>query len=341
MAGVSVPHTTPPAAGPADPGGGSTPGETTPTAPTGSGMPHTGPAHPGTAAVVAALVRTARPKQWTKNVLVFAAPAAAGVLTHGHILGLAVAAFALFACVSSATYFFNDAIDVEADRAHPLKRDRPMAAGVLPVRIGLVIAAALATAGLAASAAVTLRLTLVLGIYAAVQVAYTVRLKHQPVYDLACVAVGFLLRAIAGGVAVGVPVSALFLMVATFGSLLMVTGKRVAEQQDLGADAGAHRPTLGHYSPAFLRIVLAVAAGGAMLTYSQWALGLRTAHDHHADPVWFQLSIVPVVLALLRYTFLVEGGRGAKPEDLALSDPSLVVLGGVWAGLFSLGVYVH
>jgi decaprenyl-phosphate phosphoribosyltransferase len=277
--------------------------------------------------------------QWSKNLLVFAAPAAAGVLTQGPAALRASAAMALFICISSGTYFFNDAIDVEADRAHPRKRLRPMAAGTLSIRAGFATAAVLVGVALGLSALVAPQLSLLLGVYVALQIAYALRLKHMPVYDLACVTGGFVLRAIAGGVATGVPVSEWFLLVATFGSMLMVAGKRVAEQQELGTAAGDHRPTLEIYSSTFLRIVLGIAAGGAILSYGQWALQVQLALRHHADPIWYQLSMVPMVLALLRFTFSVERGGGARPEDMVVSDPSLGVLAIVWAALFVLGVY--
>jgi decaprenyl-phosphate phosphoribosyltransferase len=191
----------------------------------------------------------------------------------------------------------------------------------------------------AASAALTWKLTLVLAIYVAVQFAYSLYLKHQPIYDLAAVASGFVLRAIGGGVAAGVPVSEWFLIVATFGSLLMVTGKRVAEHSELGHDRGAHRATLDLYSATFLRTILGISAGGAILGYCLWAFSLQTALVHHRDPIWYQLSIVPMIIALLRYTFLVESGRGAKPEELVLGDRSMQLLGLVWALFFALGVY--
>jgi decaprenyl-phosphate phosphoribosyltransferase len=270
---------------------------------------------------------------------VFTAPAAAGVLTHGSAALRATAALALFVCISSGIYFLNDAVDVEADRVHPRKRLRPMAARTLPVGVGLAVGAVLVGAALGFSALLVPQLTLLLGIYLAVQIAYALRLKHMPVYDLACVAGGFVLRAIAGGVATGVPVSEWFLLVATFGSMLMVVGKRIAEQQELGPTAGDHRPTLEIYSSTFLRIVLGIAAGGAIVSYGQWALQVQTALGRHGDPIWYQLSMVPMILALLRYAFTVERGGGARPEDLVVSDPSLGLLGAVWAALFVLGVY--
>ncbi len=293
----------------------------------------------GRGPVLGGLWRTARPRQWLKNVLVLAAPGAAGVLTVGHDLARVVIATVLFCVVSSGTYFLNDSVDAEADRLHASKRHRPIAAGVVSGRTGYTVAVVLLAVGGGLGAVLSWRLGVVFALYVAVQLAYSFRLKHMAVYDLGCVAAGFVLRAIAGAVAVPVPVSEWFLIVATFGSLMMVVGKRVAEQAELGAGAGSHRATLALYSPAFLRTVLAVAATGAIVGYVLWAFALQTALEHHHDPIWYQLSIVPMLLALLRYTYLVEAGHGAKPEDLVLSDKSLVVLGLVWAGLFATGVY--
>lgn len=284
-------------------------------------------------------MRLARPKQWTKNVLVLAAPGAAGVLTHGGPLLRSLAALALFCVVASGTYYLNDALDVAADRQHPSKRLRPVASGAVDVRLAYVLGVGLLASGVALSALVNWHLSVVLAIYVAVQFAYSYYLKHQPIYDMAAVAAGFVLRAIAGGVAAEVLISQWFLIVATFGSLLMVAGKRVAEHAELGQGRGAHRATLDAYSTTFLRTVLGIAATGAIVGYCLWAFSLQTALTHHADPIWYQLSIVPMVVALLRYTFLVESGQGAKPEELVLSDRSLQVLGVIWAVLFALGVY--
>jgi decaprenyl-phosphate phosphoribosyltransferase len=289
---------------------------------------------------VRAWLRTARIKQWPKNILVFAAPGAAGVLTHGSALARTLVAFIAFCVVSSGTYFVNDAADAEADRGHPTKRFRPVAAGSISKLQAVVVGAALMALGVGGGAALEWRLGLVLAIYVAVQLGYTFYLKHQPIFDLVTVAAGFVLRAIAGAVAVPVPVSEWFLIVATFGSLLMVTGKRLAEHLELGDSRGAHRATLDVYSATFLRTVLAIAAGGAILGYCLWAFSLQTALTHHRDPIWYQLSIVPIAIALLRYTFLIEGGHGAKPEELVFADRPLQVLGVAWGILFALGVYV-
>jgi decaprenyl-phosphate phosphoribosyltransferase len=286
-----------------------------------------------------ALVRTGRPKQWSKNVLVFAAPGAAGVITHRTPLLHSLAAFGLFCAVASGTYFLNDALDAEADRRHPVKQFRPVAAGIIPVPMAAGIGCGLMAAGIGLGFAITNQLGIVLAIYVALQIAYSSYLKHQPVYDLACVAGGFLLRAIAGGVAVPVYISEWFLTVTTFGSLLMVTGKRLAEHAELGEGRGTHRATLDAYTTTFLRIVVAISATGAVVGYSLWAFGLRSAAGHNHDGIYYELSIIPVLLALLHYTFLIDHGKGARPEDLVLHDRHLQIMGVIWALLFALGVY--
>ena len=291
--------------------------------------------------LAAGILRAARPKQWTKNVLVFAAPGAAGVLFHGRPFLHTLAAFALFCAVASGTYLLNDAMDAPADRQHPVKRHRPVAAGIVSVRLAFILAAVFMGAGIALGALLRPQLGLVLGIYVVLQVAYSSYLKHQPVYDITCVAGGFLLRAIAGAVAIPVAVSEWFLIVTTFGSLLMVTGKRLAEHAELGEGRGGHRATLDAYSITFLRIVVAMSATGAVVGYSVWAFGLEAAAVavHHHDGIFFQLSIVPVLLALLHFTLLIEQGHGARPEELVLGDRQLQILGALWVLLFALGVY--
>ena len=215
--------------------------------------------------VVVGLVTTARVKQWSKNLLVFAAPGAAGVLTHPDALLRSSVAFVAFCAVSAGTYFINDAVDAEADRRHPTKQNRPVAAGTVSRPLAVAVGAASMAAGIATGTALAWPLGLVLAIYVALQPAYSLYLKHQPVLDLVTVAAGFVLRAIAGAVAVPVPVSEWFLIVATFASLLMVTGKRVAEHTELGDRRGTDRPTLDAYTPTFLRTVLAISAGGAIM----------------------------------------------------------------------------
>ena len=287
---------------------------------------------------IGTLVRTARPKQWLKNVLVLAAPAAAGVLTEGDVWPRVAVAFLAFCLAASGTYFFNDAVDVDADRRHPTKRNRPVAAGHLSPGRAKWIGAALLVAALAISAPIEGgRLVLVVAVYVVLTIGYSSWLKHEPVIDLAAVAAGFVLRAVAGGVAAGVPLSNWFLIVAGAGSLFIVAGKRHAEVHDLGTDSSSHRTVLAAYSPGFLTFVRAVAASVAISAYCLWAF---ERGDVSGYDLWYQLSIVPFVLGMLRYALLVEHGHGGAPEELVLSDRVLLALGFAWVVLFALGVGV-
>jgi decaprenyl-phosphate phosphoribosyltransferase len=283
-----------------------------------------------------AIVRTARPKQWTKNVLVFAAPAAAGVLGQRDALLQTLVAFAGFCLAASGTYFLNDANDAEADRRHPTKRLRPIAAGDLDVRTARVIAVVLIVLSLVVTAPINdFKLMLVVASYVVVTISYTTWLKYEPVLDLAAVASGFVFRAIAGGVATSVRLSDWFLIVAGAGSLFIVTGKRHAEQVELGSDSSEHRRTLGEYSTAYLGYVRAVASGVMITAYCLWAFENAA---HTGDDTWFRLSIVPFVIAVLRYALVVEKGGGGAPEEVVLADRTLQIVGLVWLVTFALGV---
>src|SRR4051794_4891308 len=221
---------------------------------------------PGPAvSVVRGLVRSARPKQWLKNVLVFAAPGAAGVLDELPALGRTVLAFVAFCLAASGIYLWNDALDVESDRLHPTKRHRPIAAGVVPVRTAQVVGTILPVAGLGVAALTgQWQTVVVVALYVAVVMLYSAWLKHVAVLDIVTVASGFVLRAAGGATAVDVEMSDWFVLVTVFGSLFIVTGKRYAELREIGEDAAAVRPTLASYSLGYLRIVLAVSCGAAL-----------------------------------------------------------------------------
>lgn len=283
------------------------------------------------------LLRLARPKQWIKNVLVVAAPGAAGVLTQGQPAFRTGVAFVCFCLAASGTYFINDAIDVEADRQHPTKRNRPVAAGEVAVNTAVAIGVVLSAAAIALSFAARWQLAIVVAGYLVVTITYGLWLKHEPVLDLGAVASGFVLRAIAGGIAVGVSISPWFLIVAGAGSLFMVTGKRSAELSSLGADAGSHRRALDGYTEEFLGYVRAVSSSVAILSYCLWAFEKSAPVG---KPAYFQLSIIPFALGILRYALLLtQGDGGGAPEELVLSDRVLLVIGAVWAVLFAFAVH--
>ena len=299
------------------------------------------PATPGdTRTLAAGLVRIARPKQWIKNVLVFAAPGAAGALTHGGPLARSLGAFGIFCLAASGTYFLNDTLDAEADRHHPVKRLRPVAARIVSPALALAVGGALMTLAVGLAWALAgHRLALVIALYLVLSSAYSVRLKHEPVLDLAGLSSGFILRAIAGGVAAGVALSDWFVIVASFGSLLVAGGKRSAEHLHLGEDRARTRPVLAEYPPTFLRFVRQLSAAVTVTAYCLWAFERSAAVGRGHHPIWFELSIVPVVLAVLHLELRFDRGRGGAPEELALHDRMLQALGVLWVVLFAVGVY--
>jgi decaprenyl-phosphate phosphoribosyltransferase len=280
-----------------------------------------------------------RPRQWVKNVLVFAAPGAAGVLDDPTHLGEACVAFVAFCLAASGTYLLNDARDVMADRAHPVKRLRPVAAGDVPVSLARVIGVLLALAGIAFGLVLgDLDLVLVTAAYVALSVAYTHGLKHVAVVDLVAVASGFVLRTVAGAAATDVPISDWFFIVASFGSLFMVAGKRHAEQLDLGDDARTIRSTLGVYSTTYLHYIRSVSSGTVLVAYCLWAF--EKADLAGGGFPWFQLSIAPFVVGILRYALLLDSGAGSAPEDIVLGDRALQLAGLAWVVVFGCGVYL-
>ena len=285
-----------------------------------------------------ALLVAMRPRQWAKNVLVFAAPLAAGRLFEIDVLIPSLGAFVAFCLISSATYLINDVRDIEVDRNHPKKSSRPIAAGQLPIRAAIIAAAVLTLASLALSFAISLALGGVVVAYAVFTLAYSLALKHEPVIELALLAMGFLLRAIAGGAASGLPISQWFLIVAGFGSLFMAAGKRYSELdrfvRDGDSDSAPKRKSLDGYTLGYLRFVWGVAAAVTITSYGLWAFDVAETPSSFPFAEW---SVLPFVLAILRYGVSIDRGQAEAPEDTALDDKVLLVLGVAWLVLFGLG----
>ena len=285
---------------------------------------------------VGALLRASRPRQWTKNLLVLTAPAAAGIAFEPQAaleMGVAVVAFIL---ASSGVYLVNDTVDVEADRAHPTKRLRPVASGELSAREASTAAVVLLSGGLVVSALLTWQLLVVVAIYEVVQLWYCLGMKHEPVIELTSVASGFLLRAIAGGVATHIELSQWFLIAAGFGSLFMAAGKRYAEMRLVQDTTAAIRPVLTRYTLSYLRFVWTLSAGVLVTTYALWASTVRQATPNG----WSIVSILPFVVALLRYAEKVDAGDAGEPEEAVLHDRVLLLLLAIWAACFLGSVYL-
>ncbi|MGW8061867.1 decaprenyl-phosphate phosphoribosyltransferase [Streptomyces ziwulingensis] len=284
------------------------------------------------------LLRTARPRQWVKNVLVVAAPAAAGELFAPNVLTRLALVFVLFTACASAVYLVNDARDAEADRAHPVKRHRPVAAGQVPVPVAYAVGGALGVlAPLAAAWLCPPAVAALLTAYLAMQLAYCITLKHVLVVDLAVVTTGFLMRAMIGGLALGIPLSRWFLITTGFGALFMVSAKRYSEAVQMAGKAGATRALLTEYTTGYLRFVWQLAAGVAVLGYCLWAME-EGGVPHTSVLPWRQLSMVAFILAVLRYAVFADRGTAGEPEDVVLRDRALALIGVVWLAMYGLAV---
>lgn len=285
---------------------------------------------------VIGLARTMRPRQWVKNVLVLAAPFAAGDIAQLDVLAAIAVAFVAFSLAASGVYLVNDVVDVEVDRAHPTKRNRPIAAGVVSPRVALGAAVLVFASALAVAYLASIDLMVVTGVYIALQLSYCLWLKHQPVVDICIVASGFLMRAIAGGAAAGIVLSQWFLLAAAFGSLFMVAGKRYAEIRLAERTGAKIRKSLERYSATYLRFVWTLSATALIMTYGLWAFQISQVNSS----IWPVISLAPFVVAVLRYAVDVDSGNGGEPEEIALGDRVLQVLGGFLVLTLVAAVYL-
>ncbi|MFC0454548.1 decaprenyl-phosphate phosphoribosyltransferase [Rhodococcus jostii] len=286
--------------------------------------------------LAAGIVKAVRPRQWVKNVLVLAAPVAAGTATESDVLLPVALAFVVFCMAASGIYLVNDAMDVEADRAHPTKRFRPIAAGVLPVNLAFAMAVVLLGGSIALSFLANWQLAVVMAVYIGIQLAYCFGLKHQAVLDICIVSSGFLLRAIAGGVAAEIALSQWFLLVMAFGSLFMAAGKRYAELQLAERTGAKIRKSLENYTTTYLRFVWTLSATAVVLCYGLWAF----QQDDLKGTNWYAISMVPFTIAILRYAVDVDGGEAGEPEEIALGDRVLQLLAIAWIGVVGVAVYL-
>lgn len=293
----------------------------------------------GPLALPRGLLTAMRPRQWVKNVLVLAAPFAAGRLFEAVVIPNVLLAFVAFSLAASGIYLVNDTRDVAADRAHPTKRHRPIAAGIVPPTLAVAASVVLFAASLGLAALASPNLVTVLAVYIVVQLAYCVWLKHEPVIDICIVSSGFLMRAIAGGAAAGVALSPWFLLTMAFGSLFMASGKRYAEMRLAERTGAKIRRSLERYSASYLRFVWSLSATIVIMAYGLWAFNIGAVAGRPPS-TWAIVSIVPFVVAILRYAVDVDGGNGGEPEEIVLRDRVLQVLGGAWILILVVAVYL-
>ena len=283
---------------------------------------------------LAAAVRTTRPRQWPKNLLVFAAPLAGATVGRPDGLGYAVLAAVAFGCASAAVYLVNDVVDAERDRRHPVKRHRPVASGALPGShaVALAVLAACCAIAIGVGIGEPLLVAAAAG-YLCSSFLYSARLKHVPFVEMVLVASGFLLRVLGGAAATHVRPSIWFLLVCGLGALFVAVAKRYAELTSLGADAARHRPVMRWYQPGPLRIAQ-VAVGSLMLAmYLLWASG-----ESDGARMWHLVSTLPLALALGRFGALT-GRRTVRPvEEMITGDGPMIACEVAWLGLFCAGL---
>jgi len=287
--------------------------------------------------VLTSIVVSLRPRQWVKNLFVFAGLVFAQKLFTPSVWP-ALGAFAMFCALSGAVYLVNDAADREKDRLHPAKKWRPIASGRLPVPTALIAAAVLIIGALAGSLILSRPLAVVALAYAVLLGAYSVWLKHVVIVDVIVVAVGFVLRAVAGAVAIGVEISGWLLICTVLMALFLALGKRRHEYLTLGEAAVRHRPILSEYSAGLLDQMIAVVTASTVTAYALYTMSPETVakFETHLLP-----ATLPFVLyGIFRYLYLLYRRQlGGNPSELFLNDGPLLVNTLLWILAVALIIY--
>lgn len=307
-----------------------------------SGTPPAGPPGwpiPARPSTPRALLRLLRPRQWAKNGLLFAALIFARRLGDPAALWAASVGFVGFCLLSSATYAMNDLLDAERDRAHPKKRHRPIASGAIAPRTALVASLLLAAAGLALCASITPGLLGAGLTYLAMTQFYSMVGKNVVILDILLIAAGFVVRAVAGAFAIGVPSSSWFLACTLFAALFLALCKRKAELTALEHGAVDHRPVLASYTAPLLQALIASSVAATMMSYALYVFDVRAraGRDFHL----IELTLPCVVYGLFRYVWLVETrGLGGSPEEVLLRDRGIQIAGLLFAGIAIVSLHV-
>ena len=284
---------------------------------------------PGLQGRLIGLARSSRPRQWPKNLLVLAAVLFSGEYHQGSSLLAAVAATAIFTLATAGLYLLNDAIDAPRDREHPVKRHRPIAAGLVPVGLALGVGTVVSASALALAAVLSWPFGVALAVYLGLQVGYSLVLKHLVILDLLAIAIGFVIRAVVGALVIEVPVSP-WLYICTFLlALFLAVGKRWAELAG-EARSSAARPVLDRYTAEFLHTLVVITAAAAPLSYALYTFSAPNLPANH-----LMMITVPIVLyGILRYVYLLQNnGSGEEPERVLLGDPGILSSVVVWVAV--------
>lgn len=286
--------------------------------------------------MIRAVFLSLRPRQWTKNLVIFAAVLFVNQFTNTGALLKVGAAFLIFCLLSGGVYLLNDLHDAERDRLHPIKRHRPVASGVLPRSSAGVWGAALLSLSLTAGFALDVSFGAVAASYAAVAIAYTFLLRDLVIIDILAVSAGFVLRVVAGAVVIHVETSPWILICTLFLALLLSLGKRRSEILVLEHAAGGHRPNLQEYSVQFLDYLMLLVTAGALMSYLLYAL----ASGRHGP--FMGITIPFVFYGILRYLYLAfQRGLGENPAELLVKDRPLLVNAVLWVLSAIVALYLE
>ena len=297
--------------------------------------PPDGSRRPALGLVIASL----RPEQWTKNLLLFA-----GLIFGGRLLEIdavlsAAAAFVVFCALSGAVYLINDVWDRDSDRRHPLKRERPIAAGALATSTALAVAAALGGSAVAAAFWIGAPLGAIATLYCLLLLTYSAALKHVVIIDVLTISGGFVLRAIAGALAVDVPIGTWLLICTSLLALFLALSKRRHELTLLGEDAVDHRRTLVEYSPYLLDQMISVVTASTLIAYATFAISADTAQRLGTPRLG--ITIPFVLYGIFRYLYLVHQKRGGgSPASMLMTDRPLLACVVLWVGTVAVLMYL-
>ena len=293
--------------------------------------------------MIAALIQSLRPKQWTKNLLLLAGVLFSRQIGEPALVLRAAAGFFAFSLLSGAVYLLNDVSDVEEDRRHPVKRARPVASGRLPARVALLAHAPVLAAVVALAYGLGRGFSLVGGIYLVVNLAYTFFLKKQVLIDVFVIAGGFVLRAVAGvelllPVSPGTKLSPWLLMCTFFGALFIALGKRARELANAGEEAPTKRAVLAHYTPALVDGLLLIAAGSSVMSYSLYTIWPDTVAKFGTERLLWTVPLV--AYGIFRYLYLVWAARSSEdPAQVLLTDRPLAACVLLYLGAVLLILY--
>jgi decaprenyl-phosphate phosphoribosyltransferase len=278
------------------------------------------------------IIKSSRPSQWKKNLLVYAAAFASGSFLEVSVFVKSTVAFVIFILISSTVYLINDVFDSEFDSAHPTKKNRPIASNQLSKRLAVISSIILAVIAISSSFLfLSNNFGFIVIIYLFLQVTYIYILKDKVVLDLISIASGFVLRAIAGAIATSILASPYFIVVIGFSSLFVISGKRFSEIKN-HQNHLLTRPALAGYSLNFLRLVWSISLSISIVFYIMWAMELSVVENN----LFPSYSVFPFIIALLRYASTVDSGGGEFPEKMLSADIVLVLCAVTWGILLML-----